>query len=102
MSNRLAAELQAQVGKDVSYQLRFARSDPAGPVKEARLFNTQQRINGYAGRPVVRAPSTLKLSLKPLKLVPLRSEAVPRSGRARTHTRQVTDRFYPGLRCEIR
>jgi len=54
INEKSSAEAAEQIGKEVSYQLRFARLSPGGAVREARLFNTQQRIDGYAGRPVVR------------------------------------------------
>ena len=54
INDKSAAEAAAQVGKEVRYQLRFKRLAAGGTVREDRLFNTQQRLDGYAGRAVVR------------------------------------------------
>merc|ERR1719163_166686 len=53
INDRSAAEAAAQVGKKIRYQLRFEKQS-SGKVREDRLFNQQQRLDAFAGRPVVK------------------------------------------------
>ena len=41
------------MGKKIRYQLRFEKLS-SGKVREDRLFNQQQRLDAFAGRPVVK------------------------------------------------
>ena len=41
------------MGKKIRYQLRFEKL-ASGKVREDRLFNQQQRLDAFAGRPVVK------------------------------------------------
>ena len=42
-----------QVGSENKYLLRF-EAGPNGKIREDRVFNTQQRLDSYAGRKITR------------------------------------------------
>jgi len=54
INQKSSEEARSKIGSTVDYQLRFEKLG-SGKVREDRLFNTEQRLNAYAKRTVVRS-----------------------------------------------
>lgn len=53
VNEKSAQEAAQQVGRRIEYRVRFVR-DADGRLREDRAYNSQQRLDAFAGRPVVR------------------------------------------------